>query len=50
MLMGQLKNLEELVLHTIEQEKQIEQEEKDLKELKALVTSLEKRVKILEEK
>ena len=50
MLMGQLKNLEELLLHTINQEKEIVQLAEENKELNALVTSLEERIKKLEQK
>jgi hypothetical protein len=44
MLMGQLQNLEELLLHTIAQEKKIEVQAKENIELKALVSNLEKRL------
>lgn len=47
MLMGQLQNLEELLLHTIAQEKKIEVQAKENIKLKALVSNLEKRLNTL---
>lgn len=44
MLIGQLKNLEEVILHTIEQEKKIEEQAQQNEELKALVIALESRL------
>ena len=50
MLLGQLKNLEELVLHTIDQEKQINKETAEIDELKTLITALENRLDQLDPK
>lgn len=50
MLLAQLKNLEELFLHTIAQEKQIKAQEEENKKLKALAEALEKRLQALENK
>lgn len=49
MLIGQLQNLEELLLHTIEQEKKIKAQEEENKALEALVIELEKRLEALEQ-
>lgn len=48
MLLGQLKNLEELVLHTIEQEKLIKAQEEENKRLTQWAEDLEKRLIQLE--
>ncbi|RKQ42917.1 hypothetical protein BXY85_3535 [Roseivirga pacifica] len=45
MLMGQLKNIEELVLHTIEQEEQLETQNEEIQELKSRLEALEALVK-----
>jgi hypothetical protein len=47
MLFGQLKNLEELVLHTIAQEKKIQAQEEENKKLRAWAETLEKRLEAL---
>jgi hypothetical protein len=48
MLFGQLKNLEELVLHTIAQEKKIKAQEEENKRLRAWAEKLEQRLEALE--
>lgn len=48
MLIGQLKNLEELLLHTIEQEKMIQTQTEENESLTTLVNSLEERLQKLE--
>ena len=49
MLIGQLKNLEEMVLHTIAQEKMIKAQAIENAKLRALVQNLEDRMMKLEE-
>ena len=44
MFKGQLKNIEELVLHTIAQEKKIEQQSNAIESLLQRITALEKRL------
>lgn len=50
MLIGQLQNLEELLLHTIEQEKKIKTQKEENKALMDMVVKLEKRLEMLETK
>ena len=50
MLIGQLKNIEELLLHTIAQEKKIQSQAEENEILTVLVTALEERIEKLEKK
>lgn len=50
MLFGQLKHLEELLLHTIEQEEQIKAQEEENERLRQLAEKLEERLNVLESK
>ena len=48
MLMGQLKNIEELLLHTIAQQKKIEAQDKLIEEQGELLKALEAQIRAME--